>query len=341
MGSSAKKKREKQKDFQKTKLKVGKARPQNTNATNTSFAAKSIILKQQTLSESARDAASLFNHNLSLLSTKNETQRKDALAFLTTTVASAAEKGAILPQSVSAIVTKAQSLILDGNKGVREQLLKLFRALPVSEIGARDELLLYTRAGMAHMSTDIKLSSLDVLDWLLNAHGEALMSCPGGWIRTLRTFQNLLVWQNSATAGVTTNEKWTHSKPATNLGSNKLLVHQLTTLAHFLATGLRKSPVDPLTAPRRAAALFPLWQTDAHLLPAKGNPFGYLNLFGAARDVESEVYEDADERAAVFVETGLQDVFATGVREAKKEGGEVGRAASAMEKALKLAAQVG
>jgi hypothetical protein len=40
MGSSNRKKKEKAQDFKKTKLKVGKARPKNTNATNTSFAAK-------------------------------------------------------------------------------------------------------------------------------------------------------------------------------------------------------------------------------------------------------------------------------------------------------------
>ena len=45
MGSSAKKKKEKKQDFQKAKLKVGKARPKNTNATDTSFSAKSIVLK--------------------------------------------------------------------------------------------------------------------------------------------------------------------------------------------------------------------------------------------------------------------------------------------------------
>ena len=71
MGSSAKKKKEKAKDFQKAKLKVGKARPKNTNATDTTFAAKSIVLKQQSLDESKREAGPLFNHNLSLLSSKN------------------------------------------------------------------------------------------------------------------------------------------------------------------------------------------------------------------------------------------------------------------------------
>jgi len=40
MGASSKRKKEKAKDFQKPKLKVGKARPKNTNATDTSFAVK-------------------------------------------------------------------------------------------------------------------------------------------------------------------------------------------------------------------------------------------------------------------------------------------------------------
>lgn len=40
MGSSSKKKKEKQKDFQKPKLKVGKAKPKADNFTDTSFKAK-------------------------------------------------------------------------------------------------------------------------------------------------------------------------------------------------------------------------------------------------------------------------------------------------------------
>jgi pre-rRNA-processing protein IPI1 len=40
MTNSNKHKNERKKDFQKEKLKVGKARPKNTNATDTSFAAR-------------------------------------------------------------------------------------------------------------------------------------------------------------------------------------------------------------------------------------------------------------------------------------------------------------
>ena len=40
MGSSAKKKKEKSKDFKKAKLRVGKARPKPNNFTDTSFKSK-------------------------------------------------------------------------------------------------------------------------------------------------------------------------------------------------------------------------------------------------------------------------------------------------------------
>ena len=339
MGSSAKRKKEKKQDFQKPKLKVGKARPKNTNATDTSFSAKSIVFKQQSLSETGRDAISLFNHNLSLLSSKSETQRRDALSYLTTAI-STSGKDSSPPQPISTIVTKAQPLILDGNFQVRQQLLKLLRALPADQIGSPDQLLLYARAGMAHLSNDIRMSSLDVFEWLLDTQADAVVSCAGGWVKSLQTFQNLLSWHRDSAqnTGATTSGKWSTSKTSTNLGSNKLLVHQLTTLSRFLTAGLVGPSLEEerTATARRAAELFPLWHTGLHMLPTKSNPFGYLNLFGAPRNVESEVYEGAEERAVVFCELGLEEIFSRGVQEIKKEGGEVGRAAALVAKALKM-----
>lgn len=339
MGSSAKKKKEKQKDFQKPKLKVGKKRPANTNATDTSFASKSVVFKQQNLSEGGRDHDALFQHNLSLLSSKNETQRRDALTYLSTTCL--AQQGRKLPQSPSVIVAKAQPLIIDGNSQVRQQLLKLFRALPPDEIGPLDQVILYTRAGMAHLSNDIRISSLDFLDWLLEISPVAVVSNSGGWVKTLRTFQNLLSWNTATmTEKITTvNGTWSNSKPSGNLGSSKLLVRQLISLSRLLTAGLRRPTLDHerRVAARQASANFPLCHQTSHMLPKKSNPFGYLNLFGAPRDVESEVYEDAEERVEVFIELGMAEAFRHGVSEAKKEGGEVGRAAASVDKALKLA----
>ncbi|GIZ38874.1 hypothetical protein CKM354_000227300 [Cercospora kikuchii] len=334
MGSSAKKKKEKKADFAKPKLKVGKARPKNTNATDTSFSAKSIVLKQQSLSEGTRDAAALFHHNLSLLSSRNETQRRDALTYLITAVAAAPSGN--FPKPASDVLVKVSPLILDGNSAVRGQVLKLLKLLPAGQLGNLEQTVLYTRAGLSHLSNDIRLTALDVLDWLLETNGEAVVSQAGGWVKTLQTFQNLLSWQGTSSSGVVQNGNWSATKTKTNLGSNKLLVHQLSTLAHFINAGLVRPPPDLQAEARRAAALFPLCQADSHLLSKRSNPFGYLNLFGAPRDVESEVYDAPEERMNVFLDLNMHGAFQFGVQEAKREGGEVGRAASAVDKALRL-----
>lgn len=334
MGSSAKKKKEKKQDFQKPKLKVGKSRPKNTNATDTSFSAKSIVLKQQNLSESGRDTSALFNHNLSLLSSKTDTQRRDALTYLTVAIASASNS---LPQPASVVLTKVNPLILDGSLSVRQQLLKLLRTLPQGDLGSLEQTVLYARAGLTHLSTDIRITALYVLDWLLEANGEVVVSVAGGWVKNLQTFQNLLSWQGVPNANSSaSNGNWSKVKPASNLGSNKLLVHQLTTLSHLLTNGLARPSQDPHASARQAAALFPLWHTDAHAIPTKSNCFSYLNLFGAPRDLESEVYDDVEERTNVFIDLNLRSAFEHGVSEAKKEGGEIGRAAAMVDKALKL-----
>ena len=335
MGSSNRKKKEKKADFAKPKLKVGKARPKNTNATDTSFSAKSIVLKQQSLSEGTRDASALFHHNLSLLSSRNDTQRSDALTYLTTAIA-AAPGASSLPKPASEVLSKASPLILDGSSAVRGQVLKLLKLLPTSQLGNLEQTVLYTRAGLTHLSNDIRLTALDVLDWLIQTNGEAVVSQAGGWVKTLHTFQNLLSWQGTTSSGTIQNGNWSATKTKTNLGSNKLLVHQLSTLALFLTAGLSRMPPDLKSEARRTAALFPLWEVDSHLLPKRSNPYGYLNLFGAPRDVESEVYDEAEERMNVFVELNLLGAFQFGVQEAKREGGEVGRAASAVVKALNL-----
>ncbi|KAK4635663.1 Pre-rRNA-processing protein IPI1 [Fulvia fulva] len=335
MGSSAKKKKEKKQDFQKPKLKVGKARPKNTNATDTSFSAKSIVLKQQNLSESGRNATDLFHHNLSLLSSKNDTQRRDALTNL---IAAIAANAGDLPQPTTVILSRVQPLILDGSSSVRQQLVKLFKVLPRADASAFESTLLYILAGMNHLSIDTRATALDVLEWMLETNGEGLVSIAGGWTKTLRNFQRQLGWDGDQSKPTTTsNGTWSTTKSTSNdLGSNKLLVHQLTTLSHLLTAGLKKAQPDPRAAAQQAAALFPLWQTDAHMISTRGDPLGYLNIFGAPRDVENEVYDDADERAEVFKDLAMNASFTEGVKEVKKVGGEVGRAAAAVDKALRL-----
>ncbi|GAB7352591.1 hypothetical protein MBLNU459_g2972t1 [Dothideomycetes sp. NU459] len=329
MGSSARKKKDKKKDFQKPKLKVGKTAPKASNFTDTSFRAKSIVLSQQSLTTSAPSASAQFSQQLSLVTSKSDSQRRDAVAYLTNTI-SERRAGEDLPLPVATILPKVQPLILDGSKSVRENLVKLLRSLPGAEVASQiDQLLLYVRAGMTHLAADIRSSSLDVLELLLQVGDEELVSCAGGWLKTLNCFMSLLGWQNVEKQGKWSSHRVASGKPGSE---SKPLVRQLSVLAVFLEAGFRQEH-DGNRGAKEAAQMFPVSGREPLMLYTRSNPFRSLNLFGAPRDAESNMYDDAEARKRAFEEQALAAVL-RGISEAKKEGGEVGRAAAGVEKVL-------
>lgn len=235
-----------------------------------------------------------------------------------------------LPLPVATILPKVQPLVLDESKSVRENLLKLLRVLPASDVkGHVDQMLLYVRAGMTHLAADIRSSSLDTLEWLLQIWPEEVVSCAGGWLKTLNCFMSLLGWQTSEKTGKWSTTRASFGKPG---AEGKLLVRQLTLLAMFMNAGFADSR-EGQDAAQLATRLFPLCGCESQRLYARSNPFRNLNLFGAPKDAESDMYDDVDARKRSFDEQVLRPV-ARGVQLAKKEGGEVGRAAAFLEKAL-------
>jgi pre-rRNA-processing protein IPI1 len=70
------------------------------------------------------------------------------------------------------------------------------------------------------------------------------------------------------------------------------------------------------------------------MIPTRSNAFAHLNLFGSSRDEEGEMYIDREDRQRVFRKR-FQAVVELGVENAKKEGGEAGRAAAVLAKMLK------
>ncbi|KAF1962728.1 hypothetical protein CC80DRAFT_588247 [Byssothecium circinans] len=327
MGSSAKKRKEKKKDFQKPKLKVGKAKPKAANSTNTSFKAKAIALKQQTLSTNAPTVEAQCAHHLGLLNHKSDTQRRDSLAYLTTII-STHPPNTPLPQPPSVIIPTVQRLILDGSNAVRQQLLKLLQSLPKNDIASHtDQLLLHTRAGMTHLSTDIRTFALDVLEWLLAAAGDEVVGCAGGWVKTLKCFLSLLGWK------VETSSKWTAPKSfGKSSGDSKVQVKQMNALTSFLRVGLLHSHTAATVG--NGADAFPLWQTEQHMLSERSNVYAHLNLFGAPRDEDAEMYEDREDRQRLFHGRAEAAVVA-GLEQATKGGGELGRAAAQLRKVVK------
>ncbi|KAL2819984.1 Rix1 complex component [Aspergillus granulosus] len=332
MGASAKRKKEKQKDFQKPKLKVGKAKAKPENFTDTSFKSKSIVLNQQSLKLSAPSASTQFTHHLSLLSSKSDSQRRDSLAHLTTTIASRPVNSP-LPQPVSLLLPHLLPLILDANSGVRTNLLKLLRALPEADVADHvGQLLPYVRAGMTHLAPDIRVSSVEVLGWLVEAAGSEVVSCAGGWVKTLNCFLSVLGWHTEASSKWTTTE----SKPAASFGKagakGKPQVKVLSVLASFLDAGIGSETVDD-DGDSDMDSSFPIRQFRSQMIPQTAGPYVYLNLFGKPRDEEGEMYETREDRWRVFEGRFLAAVE-KGIGGAKAEGGEVGRASAGVTKVL-------
>jgi pre-rRNA-processing protein IPI1 len=83
---------------------------------------------------------------------------------------------------------------------------------------------------MTHLAGDIRLSSLDVLEWLLRVAGDEVVGCAGGWVKTLNCFLGLLSWQTDALG------KWSSSKAILGKagGESKIVVKQMNAFALFL-----------------------------------------------------------------------------------------------------------
>ncbi|KAG5958487.1 hypothetical protein E4U57_001300 [Claviceps arundinis] len=322
MGSSTKKKKEKQKDFQKPKYKVGKTKAKASNFTDTSFKSKSIVMGHQSLSTEAPDFVQQFKHNLSLASSsKSDKQRRDALAYLTSQLSTCPPTN---PVGTNALLKKLLPLVSDTSTPVRTQLIKLLRALPEDDVKhSTENASMYIRAGMTHLSADISNDALGSMEWLLEVAGFELVNCPGGWVKTLNTFCAMMGWAVTSSNGGWTSAARTSMKPK----DAQTLARQINCLSKFLETGLTDETSEKQVAPQ-------YWDT-LYKIPRAPNAFDYLNLSGARRDEEGEMYSNQEARQHIFHRKFL-DAVRKGLVQAKKEGGASGRAATSMEQLLKV-----
>lgn len=338
MGASSKRKKEKAKDFQKPKLRVGKTKPKADNYTETSFASKRINLSSSHLSAAAPSTSSQITRHLSLLKTRSSSQRHDSLAYLTNLPT------AQLSDAAPTLLPKLPSLLHDESPAVRTQLLKLLHRLPTPSIHAQTEsLALWTRAGLTHLSTDIQLSSLSMLNFLLEIVGEDLFAFPGAWTGFLNTFCNVLSWKEKG-ASQASSRGWSSMRSGSGAGSSsasgggKLSAKRLLTFTSLLSAGL-STPVlsgDVLAADNSIHAQLKF----IHGIPRRGNAYAHLNLFGPPADDEHQIHDDPEERGRVFKERFATSVKA-GVKEAMKEGGETGRAGSKLSAVVEGAMREG
>ncbi|KAJ3467220.1 hypothetical protein MRS44_004784 [Fusarium solani] len=299
MGSSNKKKKEKKKDFQKPKFKVGKDKAKASNFTDTSFKSKAIVMGHQSLSTVAPDVVQQFKHSLSLASgSKSDKQRREALAYLTSQLSSEPPTN---PVGTHAVLAKLLPLISDSSTPVRSQLLKLLRVLPGR--------------------TDISNDSLGVMEWLLDVAEGDLVICPGGWVKTLNSFCAMMGWAlSSSKAGWSSG-----SRSGLRPKDASTYARQITTLSRFIEAGLRHEDEIPDDESE-------IWD-NLYRIPRDSNAFEYLNLYGSRRDEEGEMYPSREARQRVFQRRFLEAII-KGADQAKKEGGATGRAAAGLDKVL-------
>ncbi|TQV93445.1 rRNA processing protein Ipi1 [Cordyceps javanica] len=313
MGSSMKKKKEKQKDFQV----FGKAKAKASNFTDTT-----IVMGHQSLSTEAPDVVQQFKHNLSLASSsRSDKQRKDALAYLTGQLSL---EPPVNPVGTAAVLAKLVPLISDSATPVRQQLLKLLRVLPGDQVApVVEHTVMFLRAGMTHLSGDISNDALAAMDWLLDVAGDELVTCPGGWVRTLTTFCAVMGWAVASSAKGWTSAANTRTTLKPKDAQNR--ARQIATLARFLQAGLR----DEVPAASTGAQFL----DNLYRAPRSGNAFEYLNLFTAQRDEDAEMYPNKEARQQIFHKRFL-DAVLKGIDQTKKEGGVTGRAAVGLEQVL-------
>lgn len=231
---------------------------------------------------------------------------------------------------------------------MRAQLLKFLKTLPPADIEAHaSQLLPYIRAGMTHLAADIRSSAVEVLGWLVQTAGSEVVSCPGGWIKTLNCFLSLLGWHTEESA------KWSSNRSSFGKAGSegRPMVKALQALAEFLRAGIGSK--EEAEAEAEAAGtgsnmvmderenydvgieFFPVdLSVQQNMIPDRSAPYAYLNLFGQPRDAEGEMYESREDRLRVFADM-FRKAIERGVDNARKEGGEVGRASAAVFKVLR------
>ncbi|RCI16613.1 hypothetical protein L249_2903 [Ophiocordyceps polyrhachis-furcata BCC 54312] len=322
MGSSAKKKRDKKKDFQKPKYKVGKAKAKASTHTDLSFKTKAIAVGRQTLSTTAPGGDEQFKHYLSLASSsRSDKQRQEALSYLTSQLSDEPSCNAV---GTRALLNKLLPLVSDSSTPVRSQLLKLLRTLPRDEVKSGvEQAIMYVRAGMTHLSSDTSMDALGVMEWLLDVAGSELIACPGGWDKTLSTFCAMMGWSVSQSTG-----GWTGSVGAGLKGRDgQMLVRQVTALTRFLEAGFRAETAEESKASEYWDSLY--------RLPRAAKAFAHLGLTDERRDAEGDMYPDREARQMIFQRKFLEPIC-KGIESAKKEGGPAGRAATLLDNVVRL-----
>lgn len=346
MGSK-RKKAQKQKDFVKPKLRVGKTAVKPANHTDTSFVAKAISLPGQSLNtkvatsklEAKKQDEINLTHQLSLTKHHALSTRKEVIAYIEAHLPSN-------PSLYKQVMTTVTPLMLDPSKGVRAALVLLLDACATKQKALLElhvrSLVLYIHLAMTHIGPDIRNDATKFLA-LIVKHAPAALARMH-FIKTLKSFFTILAWtlttdKRAVSIAVTTSS-------AIGGPTKKARIGHLEVLTRLLEACLFE-PDQLADTGDAVAAIHP--QTMMHMNPTIPQAYSGLDLFStpmtrprytanadgshdngdgkfSIKDLDIITTEDLSIRRKVMV-----DVFAGPMRRNLdnliKEGGEIGRAA--------------
>ena len=265
---------------------------------------------------------------ISLLAKQNHELRKEDLDFLKKVLNSeeaplsdAAQIQKILPRVLEATLAVSED--------VRKAAVSVLKSIPPPLAQDHiEEVLPFVRAGITHLAANVAGTSLDILEWLIRSYGDRLVSCKGGWVKTLKCFLVMLRWTAETRPG-----GWTFSRTSYKDGKNfqgVSFIKCLSVLGPFLRAGLMRPRKDRV--PMSQLSDFPLWGRLGALLPTDAaGGFSCLDLFGSPLDYENCECPDVDTRKEALkpfrpaLEQGLSGLSRDGglVAELAKEAAEI------------------
>ena len=334
--TKSRKQKQKKKDFQKKRLKVGKKADKASNHTDTSFVAKAISVKNQHL-EHETD----LSKRLSLLRHHNVTVRRETLQEYQKHLPTI-----IKTQLMTPLLTHAIPLICDDSKIVRDALIEL-----LEEIGNLDVhvlilhcniFVLYINMAMTHIVPRIQMDSTRFLACLLKYCSEEIVR--QAWLKLLNAVISVLGWglfgNNQASGALQTKKR--------DIKNTKVHLDVLTELIRVGCSDMKAIAAAEAAAKSEDGASLDIVSSDVnnpHMIPDYPQPYEYLKLFARTLKNKTDIQnsampssssmtnQDLDSRRAIFEEKFLQKIDKQ-IDTFIKEGGECGKSANNLKQLL-------
>ncbi|XP_041477876.1 testis-expressed protein 10-like isoform X2 [Lytechinus variegatus] len=175
MGKSARKNKEKKKDFQKVKLKVGKKLAKADNVTDTTFKSRSIQIREQ-LKASANDGdqpvtprKQNIQELLCQVNHYNSSVRSNAIQGIKTLLTT---NPSLIPEHLPALIPTLSTIMTDKEGAVRQAGTTLLRVV-MDTLASQQmspffpTICMHLCCAMTHIQEDVQLDSLSVMETVL------------------------------------------------------------------------------------------------------------------------------------------------------------------------------